>query len=152
MKNLIILIFCVLQSFALLAHQDTPIKLKDDGTLKGLPEQYSNANFDINSLTLSIGENKIVIPNCVKHLFMDDEIYQIHISASWYHDTELLPHYIHLDINGYQVFFNLETLEIFQIWNSEMVVIENQGNEYKFNEQEISDECRTEITNSITKR
>jgi hypothetical protein len=152
MKNLVIFFFCIIQSLALLAHQDTPIKLKDDGTLKGLPEQYSNPTFDLNTLTLCIGENKIIIPECVKSIFMDDQIYLNHISASWYHDPEFLPHYIHIDINGYEIFFNLETLEIFQIWRPEMLFKDNQENKYEINEQEISDECQTVILKSITKR
>ena len=152
MKKLLILAFCFIQSFALLTHRDTPIKLEDDGTLIGLPEKYSNPRFDLNTLTLCIGAKKIIIPECVKNIFMDDKAYLNHISASWYHDPELLPHYIQIDLNGYQIYFNLETLEIFEIFRPEMVIAENQANEYKFNEQEIPAKCQTEISNSIEKR
>jgi len=152
MKKLLFLIFCLIQAVPYLAHQDTPIELRDDGTLKGLPENYSNPSFDLGTLTLCIGDNKITIPECVKDIIMDDKVYLNHISASWYHDSELLPHYIHIDINGYEVYFNLETLKIFQIWKPVMNFDENQGNAYEINEQEISDECQIEISNSIMTR
>lgn len=89
---------------------------------------------------------------------MDYQNHIITFSASWYHDPEILPHYIHMDIitaenpYGCQVFFNLETLEIFQISKPEMVFNEDKPNRYFFNEQEISDDCRKIIWNSISKK
>jgi len=81
---------------------------------------------------------------------------QIVFSASWYHDPELLPHYIHMDIVtaenpfGCQIFFNLETLEIFQIMKPEMSFKPDESIRFSINEQEIPEECRNSILNSIT--
>ncbi len=53
---------------------------------------------------------------------------------------------------GCQVLFNLETLEIFQITKPEIKINENGHNMYLSNEQEISEECRKSILESITKK
>ena len=151
MKNIILIIFYFLQSFIVFAHQDTSIKLEKDGGLKGLPKKYDSASFNRFTFTLKIGKNSITIPDCVIGNFKNSTKYDISFSASWYHDPELLPHYIHLDIIteesplGYQIFFNLETLEIFQISKPKIILKENQPSQYFFNEIEIVEDCKIEI-------
>lgn len=139
------------------AHQDTPLDLRKDGRIKGLPEKYSSAQFDGLTFTLRINDKQIIIPECVKEFFKNYKDYRITFSASWYHDPELLPHYIVMDIvsayhpYGCQVFFDLETLEIFQIWKPEIGLNKSVPNSSLSNEQEISEECHETIMNSITK-
>jgi hypothetical protein len=122
-----------------------------------LPEKYSNARFDRATFTLTINDKQIIIPECVKEFFKDYQDYEIEFSASWYHDPELLPHYIHMDIitdenpYGCQIFFSLETLQIFEINKPKMILMGN-ANRYLFNKQEISAECQENILNSITKK
>ncbi len=156
MKIWIFTAILLTMQFVSFAHKDTPIELSKEGKLIGLPERFSNAHFDSSTFTLRINDKQIIIPECVKEFFKDYEDYKIRFSASWYHDPELLPHYIHLDIvnaehpYGCQIFFNLETLEIFQIHKPEMIFNKGEPNRYLFNEQEISEECHDMILNSIT--
>lgn len=147
-----------MQSLVVLSHEDTPIKLNKDGSLEGLPEKYSPARFDSTTFTLTIGKNSIVIPECIKDYFKHYKDYQISFSSSWYHYSETLPDYIHLDIvteeepYGYQIFFNLETLEILLIYKlEEMKYFEGKTYALFFNEQVISEECHDAISNSIVK-
>lgn len=157
MKFLLCLVFCSLQSIALLAHQDTPLKWKKDGTLKGLPKKYSPASFDRNSFTLKIGEKGIVIPEFITERFNHSEGFSIAFYSSWYHDTELMPHYVYLNIKSHkestihQIFFNLETLEIFKIQTKEKVVDENEQVKYNTHEQAISKAAIEIILNAIFK-
>lgn len=153
----LVLVFLSVQ-FNSFAHQDTHLEVESNGKLIGLPEKYSIAHFERSTFTLTINDRQIVIPECVKQYFKDYQNYAIVFSASWYHDPELLPYYIHIDIitfenpRGCQIFFNLETLEIFQILKPEIIFSEEGPNRYLFNEQEIFVECQKEISNSITKK
>ncbi len=155
MKNWIISTILLLLSLASIAHTDTSIELSKDGKLVGLPEKYTVATFDSSTFTLTINNKQIIIPECVKEFFKDFEDFKINFSASWYHDPDLTPHYIHMDIVtagnpfGCQIFFELETLEIFQITKPKMKLQKNKPNQFSFNEQEISEECRKSIHNSI---
>lgn len=155
MKSWILSTILLLLSIASIAHTDTPIKLSEKGKLIGLPEKYSVAKFDRSTFTLTINHKQITVPECVKEFFKDYKYYKIEFSASWYHDPELMPHYIHMDIVtaenpiGCQIFFNLETLEIFQIAKPVMKPKRNKPIQYLFNEQEISAECRKLIQDSI---
>lgn len=147
-------------------HQDTPIKLKKNGTLVGLPEKYSPASFYSSDFILEVGNKKISIPDCVTSFIteMDDPTFSF--SASWYHskpklpDHEPLPDYMSLIVSSsvegqsdVQILFNLETLEVFEINIIEENVTVN-GIEYSlyYNEQEISESCKEEMLNSISKK
>jgi hypothetical protein len=158
MKNWILIVIMLTLQLALFAHKDTPIKLSKEGKLIGLPEKYSNAEFDRATFTLAINDKKIIIPECIKDFFKNYKEYDITFSASWYHDPGLIPYYIHMDIvtsenpYGCGVLFNLETLEIFQITKPEVKINERGQNMYLLNEQKISKECRKSILESITKR
>ncbi len=144
MKTILCVTFWVFLSASLFAHQDTPIKLKKDGTLKGLPKEYSPATYDRNRFTLKIGAKGIVIPDFITAQFDHCKDYQITFYSSWYHETELLPHYIHMDIEIpndtviYQIYFNLKTLEIFQILKKELIQNEDNTFHYNTHQQAIS--------------
>ena len=43
-----------------------------DGSIIGLPKKYSPASFDMNELSLSIGDKKLVFPNSLRELLMYD--------------------------------------------------------------------------------
>ena len=137
-----------------MAHEDTPILLKENGKLVGLPDQYGNAHFDTSTFSLTIGNKKILIPDCIKDHFKHYSDYTISFASSWYHDTAMLPPYIHLDIvtkeepYGYKIFFDLSTLKIYEIWNP-IVTIDNKTNIYDFNEIEIPKECQIKISEAI---
>lgn len=142
-----------------LAHEDTPIRMENNGALVGLPEKYSPASFDSSGLILDVGNKIISIPDCVTRYFAGDRSPTFTFTASWYHDSELLPYYISLVVSSeqnqsyIQILFNLETLEIFEINKiQEDVSVDGVSYSLYFNAQEISENCKEEISNSITKK
>jgi len=165
MRTILILILIFSTSSAL-PHQDTPIKLKKNGTLVGLPEKYSPASFSSSELVLEIGNRNIILPECVTSFFSIIERPTFSFSASWYHskpilpDYEPLPDYMSMIISSsndnqsdVQVLFNLETLEVFEInILQENVTVDGTDYSLYFNEQEISEHCEQEILNSINEK
>ena len=147
-------------------HQDTPIKLKKNGTLVGLPEKYSPASFNSSNYILEIGNKTFNIPQCVTGYITELKNPTFSFSASWYHrkpklpDYEPLPDYLSLIVSSsaenqsdVQILFNLETLEVFEInILEENVAVDGIKYSLYYNEQEISESCKEEMTNSITKK
>ena len=147
-------------------HQDTPIKLKKNGTLVGLPEKYSSARFNNSDYILEIGNKSFDIPECVTRYLTELKNPTFSFSASWYHSKpdlpgyEPLPDYLSLiaspkvsDQSDVQILFNLETLEVFEINIIEENVTVNGVDYLSYdNEQEIAESCKEEMKNSISKK
>jgi len=163
MKTILIL-FLLFSASNVFPHEDTPIKLKKNGTLVGLPEKYSPASFSTKELILEIGNRKINLPECVTRFFSNMDEPTFSFSASWYHskpilpDYEPLPDYMSMIISSsvgnqsdVQVLFNLETLEVFEInILQENVTVDGTNYSLYYNKQEISEQCKKEILNSIS--
>lgn len=156
MKVFILITLFVISGLNALAHEDTPIVMEDDGTLVGLPSKFGKAHFDTASFTLAIGNKKIEIPDCIKEHFKHYQNYTITFAASWYHDDIVwLPNYIYLNIKtdeepeGYNIFFNLETLEIFDLWKPTLEKVAPNTLKHSSNEIQLSDKCRRKISESI---
>ena len=158
------MLFLLFSTSSVFAHEDTPIKLKKDGTLVGLPEKYSPASFSTSDFILKIGNRKISIPECVTNFFTEMVDPTFSFSASWYHSKPILPDYkpfpdymsmIISSSDGnqsdVQVLFNLETLEVFEInILRENVTIDGTSYSLYYDEQEISEHCKQEILKSIS--
>ena len=161
----ILILFLFFSTSSVLAHEDTPIKLKKNGALVGLPEKYSPASFSTSDFTLKIKNRKIRIPECVTSFFTQMDNPTFSFSASWYHSNPILPDYDPLpdymsmiisssfgNQSNVQVLFNLETLEVFEInILQENVTVDGTDYLLYYNKQEISEQCRQEILNSISK-
>ncbi|AFU99522.1 hypothetical protein [Simiduia agarivorans] len=104
-----------LVAFNVHSHTDTNLKL-NDGYLIGLPENYSPAKFDFNTLTLSISGKTVTFPECVRDMFAF-EVDDLQVTASWYHDIEeedSLPPYITIGSKGMHrnyLLINMDTLK-----------------------------------------
>lgn len=115
-------LFFVLASFScdvLLAHKDRGIQLKDD-KLIGLPTKYTPAEFNSREFRIRIKDHVMTFSPFLKSLF--DEPHDLDISASWYHDTDLLPPYLCLRIRpknkdfSYGLLLNLDTLDLIELY------------------------------------
>ena len=102
-------------SARVVAHEDTQIELQ--GTkLVGLPGRYSPAELDLKTHRLRIGNHVMKISGVLETFF--DEPYDLRVSSSWYHERDLLPPYILLDIHPktkdyrFQVLLELDTLQL----------------------------------------
>ena len=124
MKSLFLyfVVYCVVNvvwSSALLAHEDTPIQIKD-GALIGLPVKYLPAEFDTTVYRIRIGNHAMNFDPFLKSFF--DQPHELVISASWYHEPEILPPYIALHTRprkkdfSYEMLLNLDTLEVIYIF------------------------------------
>ena len=155
MKSFFLILICALSSLSVLADEDTPILLQKDGSLVGLPKHYGPAHFDTASFTLTIGNKKITIPDCIKGHFKHYQNHAITFASSWYHDTTNFPAYMHLDIttkeepHGYQLFFDLDTLEISAIWKPVVTEISHNTFNYARNRVLISEECGSKVSEAI---
>jgi hypothetical protein len=121
------------------AHRDTALKVNPDGTLDGLPAEYTPASLHVTfsegsesggqrilSVTLMIGGNTVVIPGCVTGLLMTRSMKDVEIVASWYHDTPSLPPYLDITFydpgherapsrSGFRLLFNLSTARLLKM-------------------------------------
>lgn len=145
----IIIIWLTISASLVSAHQDTSLKL-DGSNIIGLPESYSPASFDVSSKTLVIGQKKIEFPICLSKYFLPRESHSVELLASWYHEPDIMPPYLHIGINlsnrdyAFQLLFNLETLEPISV---EVHTSTNSG--FYMHPIELSAECRESITQNI---
>ena len=100
------------------AHEDTLIQLKGT-TLVGLPKDYAPAELDMKAFRLRIGKRQMTFSPYLKNFFAQP--HDLRISASWYHDSAILPPYILLHIQpkkkdfSYDLLLNLRTLEVIEL-------------------------------------
>lgn len=99
------------------AHSDRVIRLSGTN-LVGLPKRYSPATFDVDRKEIVIGTQRLTLAGPLKRFFPNDIPYKLEISASWYHDPNLLPPYLCLAILPedrdfkYEILLNLDSLEV----------------------------------------
>ena len=122
MKPLAIVLAIILSvAGSYIDHQDRILELTADGSIKGLPDQYSPASLDLKTQTFQIAENHVKFPRCMMYYYNSLDRPVVSLSASWYHSTDILPYYINYEIRekrqdyGYQIILNLETLEIIEL-------------------------------------
>ena len=121
MKKILAILFFSFIFCYLYGHKDRIIFYEKNGELVGLPQIYQPASFSLKSRTLKIGDNKIIIPDCVWSLFGKVKKESLKFGASWYHKSKTLPPYIHMrivptrDKSGYRLLFNLNTLKIIKL-------------------------------------
>lgn len=122
------------------AHRDSGIRLKADGTLEGLPSEFGPASLQINFMpksksgqsikliTLTLGKNKVRLPECMLSLLRTKSKNNIRVSASWYHDEKLLPHYlnVHFFDPGFDQSrsFNPKFTLLFNLRNAKLIEME----------------------------
>ncbi|MBN8567283.1 MAG: hypothetical protein J0M25_11190 [Flavobacteriales bacterium] len=121
MKTLLIFVSIILltnSNFEKVNHKNKPLKIDDNGNIIGLPKEFSPATFDVDSKTLVIKDKRISFPECFLFLFGKKNKADIRLSASWYHDKEIMPYYLNFDITPqnkkyeYSILIDLETLEL----------------------------------------
>ncbi|MDG9926338.1 MULTISPECIES: hypothetical protein [unclassified Pseudomonas] len=110
MKNLILasLIFLSLNNYCF-GHKDTVLSLEDNGAIIGLPDQYLPATLKIKfasntdtipieSIQISVAKNEVTLPQCIVKLIKTSSASDISLSASWYHKSSSLPHYMNINL------------------------------------------------------
>lgn len=114
------LCFCVLVFLpcsSLLAHSDTTVRLEHK-KLVGLPKQYTPAELDVNAFRLKIKDHEMEFSPLLKSFF--DLPHDLTLSASWYHESDILPPYLLLHILpkkkdfSFQLLINLDTLDLIE--------------------------------------
>src|SRR5688500_17134089 len=111
---------CLLALFpcVLFAHSDARIELKH-GALVGLPKKYAPAELNVKASRIRVGNHVMTFSPLLQSLF--DQPHNLEISASWYHDKQILPPYITLLVHpkkkdfSYQILLNLETLQLVEL-------------------------------------
>ena len=121
------IILLSLQSFLAITsggelHQDALLEIDKQGNIKGLPDEFTPAQLDIESYSLRIGNLKSRFPPCIASKIEGHDYEQLTITASWYHSKEILPYYMHISPSSEgrytsdPLMVNLETLEIVHLF------------------------------------
>ena len=97
MKALAAFVAILILPVCLQAHQDTIIELKGK-SLQGLPEKFQPASFDAEKASLTIAGKEVLLPRFLRGVLADKDAYELQLASSWYHDPELLPPYISIDV------------------------------------------------------
>ena len=120
------------------AHRDTTLSVEPDGSLRGLPVQFSPASLtlefgriegsnNLESVTLEISGNSVKFPICIVRRLRSTSAEEIHVTSSWYHDQKIVPHYLGIDFHdsgfdsakhynqGYKFLFNVNTLRLMSL-------------------------------------
>ena len=104
------------------AHEDTLITREaKTGKLENLPEQYLPASFDTTKRILRIKDRQMAFPPFLKTILPKAEDSEYLLSASWYHQRELMPPYLNIEVKAkggefrHAILIDLETLRIFGV-------------------------------------
>ncbi len=130
-------------------HQDTLLKYQY-GEILGLPSDYQPALFDRNVIALKIGKNELIFPACLKKYFTTNNSHRLTFMASWYHDLDISPPYMLIDIEfgardfSYRLFFDM--VEIIPV---SVAVITSHANGLYEHHIDIGDYCRGEIKKNL---
>ncbi|HJW33994.1 MAG TPA: hypothetical protein VJ505_11560 [Holophagaceae bacterium] len=156
------------------AHADRIIPIKKDGTLEGIPREFgpstliiefarANANGPaINSITLRLGKNRILLPSCITNLLKSRSTSQIKASASWYHNEKTIPYYLNLEFGDpgfedspdlrshYSMLFNLRTGMLMQMERVSNTKGEGSIINYKTVRIDVASLCGSESLDSFS--
>lgn len=150
MKTFLILLSFLFLTTSDILHEDTPLKIDNNGNIIGLPNEYSPAKFDTNKKILRIRNRILLFPKCITHYFDEHKNPKLNLSASWYHSKDIMPYYLNFSISDenskytYMIIVNLETLELIEVSKAFM-----EGNTYYSPEIKLEKECLTEHKNGI---
>lgn len=121
MKTLLILISFLFLTDSNLLHQDTILKVDENGEIIGLPNEFSPAKFDASTKILRIRNRIIVFPKCITDYFEEHKNPELRLSSTWYHSKDIMPYYLNFNISdksvnyGYTILVDLETLELIYV-------------------------------------
>ncbi|SFI97885.1 hypothetical protein SAMN05421638_1666 [Kaistella treverensis] len=150
MKIILILLSFLFLTDSNLLHQDTLLKVDENGKIIGLPKEFGIAEFDLDRKYLRINDKEIVFPRCMNYYFNIHKKPNIKLLASWYHSKDIMPYYLNFDISqqnenfGYNILVNLETLELIYI----NISIEQGTTTYNHKIQ-LEEYCLDEYKNGI---
>ena len=91
------------------AHEDTPLRRRDDGTLEGLPVAYAPAAVHVRyaedagaskvvALALVLRDKRIALPPCLLRTITARRKPHLQVHASWYHDLTRFPPAITIEL------------------------------------------------------
>ncbi len=132
------------------AHKDRKIAI--DGTaLIGLPPEFTPAALDVAAGSMTVGKHRMHFTPYLRAFFSGEHASDLRITASWYHERQVLPPYICIEIFprqrdfSYALLFNLETMDLIR---AEVVVraSTNAGRSFRI---DIAEEERDRIRQSI---
>jgi hypothetical protein len=100
-KALIFLLVSLPAPELVLAHEDTPLTLRPNGTVAGLPAKLGPVILRVHglgsepSIGFQAGSYKNVLPSCLSKLIRSVSIKDVQLSGSWYHkESDGLPYYL----------------------------------------------------------
>ena len=155
MKYVVFTLSIVIHCFVARANEDTLLTFIKDGKIIGLPSRYKNAHFDTLTYTLTVNNRRIIVPGCIRKQFQHIKVSELKFLGYWDGLPPFtLPDYLVLRLlskeGGFEMVFNLETLEIFEISNFNVTNVNKEIVPAQFEYQVISEECHQSILDSIS--
>ena len=142
MKLLLMFFTAILLTATKADHQDTPLELKEDGTILGLPERFEPAKIDLSEKYLRINNHEVFFPPCLNQYLSHKTTTNLRLSGSWYHSKEIMPYYLNVQLTHgdekhfYSILFDLETLNLIEARE-----YFNDGNSYYYPEIKLDSLC-----------
>lgn len=153
-----------LASCACLAHQDTVVQIRKDGTMIGLPKQFqpcalniefkkSNSETPVESLVIVLSGHRIQFPPAVLRLLKSKNLKAVFASASWYYEERTLPFYMRVeflepgfdvscpDNPGIAMLFNLRTGKLMDMAN---ILVHREEMSWEERQIDLSSICTKE--------
>lgn len=152
MKILLIIISLLSLSYSIPDHQDTPLEVDKSGNIIGLPEKYQSAKFDFDTRYLRINDAEVTFPDCFEPYFKGSNDNLVYLSASWYHNPEIVPFYLIMELVQedeeyvYSLMINLETLDFIHLQK-----VTRTENYVSYPEVELEKECTEDYKSDIIK-
>ncbi|MGE5475253.1 MAG: hypothetical protein ACM3Q1_01230 [Bacteroidales bacterium] len=125
----LIIILLALLSHRADAHQDRVLHLTSNGAIIELPPEYQPATLVLDfgrAIKLRLGNKETILPRCLVRLPTTQELKDVQITGSWYHDENIIPYYIEATFfdpghsqntwarSGYSYLFNLHTSRLIE--------------------------------------
>lgn len=127
------LLFFIVSAMVLTAsssvHQDRILTIGEDGTILGLTKKYCPAKIDLQQRYLRINAHEVVFPECWNDFVHLEEVAELKLAASWYHDKEIMPDYLRIELTNNDrkehrvLLLELATLKVIHTFD----VVENNG-------------------------
>jgi hypothetical protein len=108
MKTLLLLLLALVVAQPVSAHRDRVLSVAADGAIPELPEMYASTRLQIKlssaaeprliELAFSSSGQHTTLAPCLLAFVNARSMDQVSLSGSWYHEEELLPHYVHISL------------------------------------------------------
>jgi len=116
------------------AHQDRILTIRPDGSVPEIPASFGPVSLRISDLgapvpmvKFSSGIHHNNLPSCVTRLIQTQQLSDVFVTGSWYHEESRLPYYVNVQFydpgyvpgrsynSSFNILFNLRTTQVIEV-------------------------------------